>query len=57
MSKKTNAGISERGCLNVTTEKYTSWTLFRREKTSKTNFQRLPKDKKTEAGVSYTAPT
>ena len=42
MGKKTNAGRFERGYLKVTTENLTSWTLSRREKPPKTNFERCP---------------
>ena len=42
MGKKTNAGSFERGCLKVTTENLSSWTLSGREKPPKTNFQRCP---------------
>ena len=38
MSKKTNAGRFERGCLKVTIENLTNWTLLKREKPPKTNF-------------------
>lgn len=36
--KKANAGRFERGCMKVTTENRTNWTLSRREKPPKTNF-------------------
>ena len=38
MGKKTNAGRIERGCLKVTTENLTSWTLSKREKPPNTKF-------------------
>ena len=42
MGKKTNAGRFECGYPKVTTENLTSWTLSKREKPPKTNFQRCP---------------
>jgi hypothetical protein len=38
MDPKDNAERFERGCLKVTTENLTSWTLSRREKPPKTIF-------------------
>ena len=40
MGEKANAGRFERGCLKATAENLTSWTLSRREKPPKTDFQR-----------------
>jgi len=37
MGKQANAGSFERGCLKVTTENLTNWTLLRCEKPPKTN--------------------
>ena len=42
MGKNANAERFERGYLKITTENLTSWTLLRREKPPKTNFQRCP---------------
>ena len=39
MSKRTNAGRFERGCLKVTTENLTNWELPGREKPQKPIFR------------------
>ena len=40
MGEKANAGRFERGCLKATAENLTSWTLSKRERPPRTDFQR-----------------